>query len=31
MRDIEYEEQGPPVPLGKIQTTGQISQSAEYV
>lgn len=31
MRDLEYEEYGSPMPLGKIQVTGRISQSAEHV
>ena len=31
MRDLEYEEYGPPMPLGKIQVTGRIFQSAEHV
>ena len=29
--NFEYEEDGPPMPLGKIQVTGRISQSAEHV
>ena len=31
MHDIEYEEHGTPKPLGKIQITDRISQSAEHV